>query len=179
MYRLFVAISLPEDVKDEIQSLSYGLPGARWLDSDQTHLTLRFIGEVDGGRFGEIKETLAEVSFDPFSLSLQGVGHFPPRGMPRVLWVGVKAPDELAGIKSRIDSALRRTGVELEKRKFSPHITIARLKNTPKSRVAGFIAAHNLYQSREFEVDQYHLYSSVLTPKGAIHTLEVSYGLSE
>jgi len=177
MKRLFIAIDLPDDVKTNLVGLGYGIPGARWVDEDQLHLTLRFIGEVEGGLFHDIAQGLSEVRQRPFFFSLQGLGHFPPRGQPRVLWVGVNCADSLLQLRAKIDAVLRTIDVPLEKRKYAPHITLARLKNAPHSRVANFIAGNNLYSSREIEVDSFHLYSSVLTSKGAIHTIERSYDL--
>ena len=177
MYRLFVALDLPEVVKTELSFMSFGMRGARWMDDDQLHLTLRFIGEVDGLQFREISEALAEVQPDPFFYRLSGVGHFPPRGVPKILWIGVEAEDGLVQLRLRVDAVLRRLGLVLERRKFSPHITLARLKNTPRNRVANFIAANNLYKSRDIRVEEFTLYSSVLTTRGAIHTKEYSYVL--
>lgn len=177
MYRLFVAIDLPDDVKSELASFCFGLPGARWVDDDQLHLTLRFIGEADGALFEEIREALATIEMAPFSFQLKGAGHFPPRGMPQVLWIGVQADEKLLHLRSKVNSVLRQLGLESEKRKFSPHITVARLRNTSRSRIATFLAANNLYASRVIEVGAFHLYSSTLTSKGAIHTLEAAYAL--
>jgi 2'-5' RNA ligase len=178
MARIFIALDLPEDVKIELAQLRYGIPGARWVDDDQLHLTISFVGEVDGGLLHDITEQLAGVHHRAFSFFLQGLGHFPPRGMPKILWVGVNCPDGLVQLRSKVDAVLRTLDVTLENRKFFPHITLARLKNAPRSRVANFIAGNNLYKSRTFEVDSFHLYSSVLTSKGAIHTLEQSYDLA-
>jgi len=177
MVRLFTAIDLPESVTSALGRMAYGLPGARWVEEEQLHLTLRFIGEVDGGLFREIREELAEVQAEPFEIQLQGFGCFPPRGAPRVLWAGVHPATELARLKRKIDAALARLSIPPEARKFSPHVTVARLKNSPPQRVARFIAGNNLFQSPPFHVEGFHLYSSQLTPKGAIHRVEASYPL--
>ena len=177
MYRLFVAIDLPPEIKKELGAISFGLPGARWVDADQLHLTLRFIGEVDGGLYRDIKEMLATVTMVPFALRLQGLGHFPPRKRPRVLWVGIEANDLLMRLRGRIESTLIRGGLEPEGRKYSPHITIARLQDTPVVKVGDFIAANGLFATTAFTVRDFLLYSSKLTPKGAIHTVEASYPL--
>ena len=178
MYRIFTAIDLPEDVKSDLSYLSYGIPGVRWVVDDQLHLTVRFIGEVEGDLFDDICDQLSCIRLEPFSFTLQSLGHFPPRGMPKVLWVGVNGTDGLLQLRTKVDSVLRRLDVSLESRKYSPHITLARLKKVPRSRLANFIAANNLYKSREVEVTSFQLYSSVLTSKGAIHALEQSYDLA-
>ncbi len=177
MYRLFTAIDLPSNISKQISNISYGLPGAKWIDEDQLHLTLRFIGEVDGAVFLDIKEVLLSISMQPFKLQLKGLGYFPPRKSPRVLWVGIVKNPFLDKIRNRIESKLIKTGLAPEGRKFAPHITLARLKNTPANRLGSFLAGNGLFETHPFEVKNFLLYSSKLTPKGAIHTIEASYPL--
>uniref|UniRef100_C6E7Z2 RNA 2',3'-cyclic phosphodiesterase n=1 Tax=Geobacter sp. (strain M21) TaxID=443144 RepID=C6E7Z2_GEOSM len=179
MPRLFVAIDLPEEIKASLSQLSCAVPGARWVDPSQIHLTLRFIGDVDPQTVSRIKKVLSVVQFAPFPLSVAGVGHFPPRGFPRVLWVGVEPRPELMALQQRIESALQRAGVSPEERPFSPHITLARLKETPPAAVAALESSHRGLAYPPFPATQYVLYSSVLTPKGAIHRKEEIFRLSE
>jgi len=176
--RLFTAIDLPEDIIALISGMGRSIPGCRPIKPEQLHLTLRFIGEVDHGLFNDIVEQLRSVHFSPITFSLQGVGHFPPRGKPRVIWAGITPVDELVQLKIRIDNQLSRLGLAPEKRKFAPHITLARLKNPPIQRVSEFLAGNNLLKSHQFTIESFHLYSSHLTKNGAIHTIEASYGLS-
>ena len=177
MIRLFIAIDIPESVKQEMARLCCGLPGARWVGTEQLHLTLRFIGEVDGGLFRDIRERLVEVRSGPFTLQLDGVGFFPPRGRPRVVWVGLRQSNELQRLRNRLESCLVGLGLEAEKRKFAPHITLARLKNTPPVKVGRFLENHNLFLSRTWTVDEFFLYSSQLGRNGAIHRIEAGYPL--
>jgi len=176
--RLFIAIDLPENVKEQVARLCRGLPGARWVKPEQLHLTLRFIGEVDGGMFRDLQEGLDDVRSESFTLQLDGVGFFPPRGKPRVLWVGLRQCGDLLQIRSRIESRLVALGLEPEGRKFSPHITLARLKNTPAARVGRFLENHNLFLSAPFLVDEFFLYSSRLGRNRAIHRIEAGYPLA-
>ena len=178
MYRLFVAIDLPENVKKELSGISYGMPGARWVPEEQLHLTLRFIGEVDGGVFRDIQEALGDIKSESFEIRIKGVGFFPPRKTPRVLWVGVEPHDKVSLLRKRVEGTLVRLGIEPEHRKFSPHITLARLQDTSLSKVTRFLAGHNLFASELFPVNEFILYSSTLTPKGAIHRQEAVYPLS-
>lgn len=173
--RLFVAIDLPELIKDHLFQLCSGLPGARWVVPEQLHLTLRFIGEVDGGLFRDILELLAEVQAESFSLQLSGVGFFPPRGKPRVVWVGLQKNEPLRKLRSRIESRLVAFGLEPEGRKFSPHISLARLKNTSTVKVGRYLENHSLFSSVPFPVENFHLYSSVLGRRGAVHRIEATY----
>ena len=177
MHRLFVAIDLPLQVKERLSSLCCGLPGARWVQPEHLHLTLRFIGEVDAMVFKAVSEALAGVQSGIFSLRLEGVGFFPPRGKPRVVWVGIRKNEQLVLLRKRIDSALVRTGLDPEGRKYSPHITLARLKNTPPSKVGAFLAHHGLFATEDYLVNEFLLYSSVLSNKGAKHYIEEAYRL--
>jgi RNA 2',3'-cyclic 3'-phosphodiesterase len=175
MLRLFVAIDPPEEIRAQLSAMCFGIPGAKWLEKEQIHLTLRFIGEVDGGRFEDIREALTAIRAEPFSMRLKGVGYFPPRKQPRVLWVGVESNSSLLQLRNRVEKALVRTGVEPEHRKFAPHLTLARLKDTPPTKLANFLAGNALYASTPFEVTEFQLYSSKLTREGAAHVKEVSY----
>jgi 2'-5' RNA ligase len=177
MFRLFVAIDLPPEIVAQLQELCYGVPGARWVQPAQMHLTLRFIGEVDGGVFRDIKEGLADIETEGFALQVKGLGFFPPRKTPRVLWAGIAPVEEVSGLRRRIDNVLLGLGLGPEGRKFSPHITLARLQETPLARLGLFLAGNSLFATPEFPVSEFHLYSSQLTAKGAFHTIEASYSL--
>ncbi len=177
MIRLFIAIELPPDIRSYIKGLGRGIPGARPIPEEQIHLTLHFLGEVEGTMFKDIRESLLEVKNDPFSLQVSGVGHFPPRGKPKVIWAGVMPTDELIHLRKRVGKELLACGLVLEKRKFSPHITLARLHNSPLRRVSEFLAGNSFLKTPEFTVDNFHLFSSHLGRNGAIHTLEESYKL--
>ncbi|RMF80867.1 MAG: RNA 2',3'-cyclic phosphodiesterase [Nitrospirae bacterium] len=179
MVRLFVAIDLPEPVRERLAALCSGVPGARWVAPEQFHLTLRFIGEVAEDRFREIAAALPAAAGPPFSLALDGLGFFPPRGRPRVLWAGVAASEPLLALRTRVESALAAVGVEREGRRFAPHVTLARLKGTSPGRVGRFLEHHPLFRTDPFPVDRYLLYSSVLTRHGAHHRVEAAYPLTE
>ena len=179
MPRLFIAVDLPEEIRNNLGKISFGIPGARWVDPLQIHLTVRFVGEVDGTTFLDIKAALEQVRLSPFLLALKGVGHFPPRGKPRVLWVGIEQSQPLQTLKNRIDKILAGVGLQPEGRKFSPHITLARLRNSPIHKVANFLAGNGLFSQEPFEVMDFKLYSSSLTPKGAIHKVEKVYPLTD
>ncbi len=178
MYRLFVAIDLPPQIKDQLRRMSGGVPGAHWLEAPQMHLTLRFIGEVDGGVFQDALDALREVRSDPFELTLKGMGHFPPRKKPEQIWAGVVPNESLTILHNRVDSALVRAGMPKDSRKFTPHVTLAHMRATRESRVAGFIAEYNLYQSEPFPVTEFQLFSSVLSSHGALHEIEAVYPLN-
>ena len=175
--RLFVAITPPESVVEELERLCVGLPQTRWSDPDQLHVTLRFLGDVDGLVFEQVAEGLADVHFEPFTLQLEGVGCFPPRGQPRVLWAGVTPKEPLVALRRSAERVMRDAKVQTEGRKYTPHLTVGRLMGTPVNRLTRFLAAHALYRSEPFEVDAFHLFSSRLHPDGAVHQLEYTYSL--
>ncbi len=175
--RLFVAIDFPEPVREQLARISHGLPGARWVPPEQLHLTLRFIGEVEGSRALDLGQALAGVDSPHFDLQLQGVGFFPPRKKPRVVWVGVDKNDSLVRLRNRIESVLTGAGLEPEGRKFAPHVTLARLKNTPASRVGRFLEQYSMFYVPPFTVTEFRLYSSVLNARGARHFVEQVYPL--
>jgi 2'-5' RNA ligase len=178
MPRLFIAVDLPETIKENLNSMSFGIPGAKWVTPEQLHLTVRFIGEVDGALFRDIKDVLDEINLQSFNLQLKGVGYFPPRGAPRVLWIGLEKCEPLQLLRKKIDAALLRVRVEPEGRKFSPHITLARLKNSPVHKIANFLSGNGLFSQEPFPVEDFKLYSSILSPKGAYHKVERIYPLT-
>ena len=176
MPRLFVALPMPDEVAAQLDRLCVGLPGVRWTEPGQFHLTLRFIGEVENGTFYEIGEALAGVTHPPVELRLKGLGHFPQRGGPQTLWAGLESPDALAPLKRRIERVLDAVGLEPERRKFAPHVTLGRFRNPPpEERFGSWLAARALFRSSPFPVSAFSLYSSVLRPEGPLHVLEAEY----
>lgn len=177
MPRLFIAIDLPDDIKRDVTGLCQGLPGVRWLDPNHLHLTIKFIGEADTEACTAIRYTLTGEGLAGFACQLKGVGCFPAKGRPKVIWAGVQAEAGLARLQAKVESDLHRLGIPPEQRQFSPHITLARLKalQLQQAEVVKYLATHNLFQSRSFPVKDFRLYSSLLTAKGAIHTLEQAY----
>jgi len=176
--RLFIALDLPSHITTLLEGMCGSSRNIRPVKTEQLHLTLRFIGQVDEGLFYEVKQRLQEVNSSPLTLALQGVGRFPARGKARVIWVGITPIIEVARLRNRIDNQLSRCGIVTEKRKFSPHITLARLRNPSKTIISKFLTDNKLFQSPGFMINHFSLYSSHLTNKGAIHTTEASYGLS-
>jgi len=174
--RLFVALSIPDAVAQSLFLIQAGMPGARWQTREQLHLTLRFIGEVDGLQAIAIDDALASVSAPSFTMQLKGVGAFGGK-RPRDLWAGASAGDALPHLQRKIESALQRIGLEPDGRKFTPHVTLARLKGTPNGHVVDFLTDHALYASAPFPVDTLILYSSRLTPHGSLYRAEKSYAL--
>lgn len=174
--RLFAALSIPNDVAQGLLLLQGGVPGARWQSREQLHLTLRFIGETDGRIAGDIDDALSAISALSFMLALHGTGTFGGRE-PREIWAGVRPNAALMHLQKKIENALQRIGVTADQRKFTPHVTLARLKASPREKVMNYLSGHALYTSEPFAVAAFELYSSTLTPNGSLYTAERSYPL--
>jgi len=177
MPRLFIAVDIPDRIKSDIVDTYVALPGARWIEEDKLHITLRFIGEADNMLEHRIIESLGTVNIPPFSLSLKGTGYFPPKGQPRILWIGINNNQELIRLQNKIERVLTSIGIEADKRKFHPHITVGRLENSPGQRVARYLASNSLFSSEPFEVSAFSLYSSILRREGAIYQNEAIFKL--
>ena len=176
--RLFVAIDLPDAIKDQLDTLQTHLPTARWVQRQQMHLTLFFLGETD--RLADIQAALAGIETPPFELSLTGVGRFPKRRKqpPRVLWVGIDAEPVLVQLHAQVTTALAKIGFASEDRPFSPHITLARLKTRdPLPEVDAFLGAHSAFRAPAIAITEFILFSSVLTPQGARYEREAVFSL--
>lgn len=179
MKRLFVAIDLPDWIREELKILCmFGVRGVKWVNPENYHLSLRFIGEVDHAKASDISDTLVKVKSGPFELSLSSVGTFPGGKSPRVIWAGVNHSDPLVNLQKKVSSQLNRVGIKLERRRFSPHITLGRVKTDKPDRIGEFLVQNGLYKSETFDVSSFHLYLSTLTPKGAVYTREQSYPLT-
>ena len=176
MIRLFVALPLPDAVAESLLALQSGVPGARWSSREQLHLTLRFIGEVDGRDANAIDETLASIAAPRFTLELKGVGAFGGKN-PRALWAGVAPSQALIRLHRKAESAIQRLGFPAEERKYTAHVTLARLRATPAGRVMDYLSEHALYASGPFDADQFILYSSRITSSGSIYVAEREYPL--
>lgn len=180
MYRIFTALALPGDIRDQLASMCLGLPGLLWVDPGQLHLTVRYIGQVDGGQFEDIRHALDHVPVEPFEVTLEGIGFFPLRRRPETVWAGVQKSEPLLQLRSRIDSAVRPFGVSLDTRKFLPYVTIGRfgpgpVKNDNPQRLGAYLAEFSLFRSRTFEVDRFGLYSSVRSSAGPSYLPEAWY----
>jgi len=183
--RLFVGIALPAPVRERLLMLMGGLKGARWQRDDQLHITLRFLGDVDGATAEDLDEALAAIRMPPFTIRLKGVGLFGSLKDPRILWAGIEPEEELCRLQEKVERRVTDLGLVAEGRKFSPHVTLARFGSKGRGGKAGsvisglgeFISAHADFQSPDFEVSDFVLYSSVLGAEGATYRIEADYPL--
>jgi 2'-5' RNA ligase len=180
MLRLFVGIGLPPELKLRLSLLCSGVPGAKWVEPGNFHVTLRFIGEVDEGRAADIDEALAQIRAPGFELALSGVGSFGSASKARMLWAGVEKSPSLFHLHQKVESALMRMGMQPEERRYTPHVTLARLKYAPEggtTRLQAFLAEHALFKAPPFAVDRFSLIASYLTKSGPIYEDEAEYPL--
>jgi 2'-5' RNA ligase len=176
--RLFVGLELPWEVRRSMALLAgAGIPGARWVPAENYHLTLRFIGEAPRHLAEEIDHTLAALKAPAFVLTLAGIGTFAKGGRSQSLWLGVARSEPLERLQSKIETALQRCGLEPERRRFQPHVTLARLDNAAEAKLAGFVQAHNLFRADPVPVEHFTLFSSLLGKDQPVYTPEVQYPL--
>ena len=176
--RLFVALDLPWELKQRLALLCGGIPGARWIASENFHLTMRFIGEVSAVQAEDIDHALATLRAPAFELNLAGVGTFAKAGRAVALWVGADRNPALDHLQTKIETALRRAGCEPERRRFAPHVTLARLDNIPEEKIAAFVQDKNLFRAAPVRMAHLTLFSSVLGRDGSVYTPEVEYALA-
>jgi RNA 2',3'-cyclic 3'-phosphodiesterase len=179
MPRLFVALPIPDDVADSLSVMQGGVPDANWVPSENFHITLAFIGEVDGGMAQDIDAALATIDGPVLDVALAGVDHFVGGRQPKALYAAVAQEERLKRLQARVSNALRGEGVKLERRRFRPHVTLARFNRRAEigHHLAQFVASHSLFRAGPFEVDHFRLYSSVMRPEGSLYDVEAEYPL--
>src|SRR5215208_6029311 len=155
MLRLFVGIEFPPELKLHLSLLETGIPGAKWVDPGNLHLTLRFIGAVDEGVAADIDEALCQLRARRFTLQLAGTGVF-GGNRPRALWVGL----------------------EPEGRKYAPHVTVARLRDPELAGLGNFLAANARFRAAPLPVEHFSLIASYPTKAGSIYEDQADYPLS-
>ena len=176
--RLFVALDLPRSLRERLSWMAGGLPGARWVAPENYHVTLRFIGELPGWRAEEVDTALAALRAPGFTLQLAGIGTHSKGGKVNALWVGVERTPQLDHLQTKIETALQRAGLERERRRFTPHVTLARMDGIPEAKIAAWVAGHNLFRSDPVQVEHFTLFSSLLGKEQAVYVPEVEYDLA-
>lgn len=176
MPRLFTAIELPEKVRDDLARLQRPLPGARWIDSDQMHITLRFVGDVDNATASEFADLLSTIEVNAFQVRICGLGTFGGKG-PRSIWAGVEAGEELEQLARAHERAARLAGLPPERRPFKPHVTIARLRYPKYDTVARLLERGGAYRSEPFLVTHFTLFSSKPLAGGGPYVVEETFPL--
>ena len=180
MHRLFVALRPPPAIRAQLAALMGGVPGARWQDDEQLHLTLRFIGEVERPLAEDVVAALGQVHAPAIAVSLSGVGQFVKRGRADALWAGVAPHDALAALHRKIDAALVRIGLPPEGRAYLPHITLARMARSAGAapEIDRWIADHAGLASAPFTLGHVTLFESRLGSEGARYDAVMRWALA-
>jgi 2'-5' RNA ligase len=176
MIRLFAGLEIPPDIADMLAGLQGGLPGARWIDRENFHLTLRFIGDVDERIASDVASALGGIHRAGFDLHLEGLTSFGGR-KPRAVVAAAAASAPLTELQAELERRMQRVGLEPEGRKFIPHVTLARLRDSSSRQVADYLSARGLFRSRSFPVQRFVLFSSKASVGGGPYLVEAAYPL--
>ena len=176
MPRLFTGLEIPPDIALDLQIIQGGIPGARWMEPSNYHLTLRFIGDIEQAMARDVAEALEGVVFKPFSLRLRSVGIF-GGAKPHALYAGIEESTELKRLHDIHERLVQVLGLPPEHRKFLPHVTLARLHNPDLRALQRWVEVHSLYSTKVFEVKQFVLFSSRPLKGGGPYAVEEVYQL--
>ena len=176
MIRLFVGLAIAPAIAERLALLESGIPGARWVEPRNLHVTLRFIGEVDEGMGEEIHEALSVIVAPGFDLSLEGFGIF-GRNSPRALWAGVVRHPAMDHLQEKIEHAIVRCGHIPETRRFHPHVSLAHLNKPQVARLQDFMAGNSPFHTDPIPVPHFTLFRSYLSHNGAEYEAVAEYPL--
>lgn len=177
MLRLFVGIALSPPIISELQLLRSNIKGARWIEPENIHLTLRFIGEVSPEIAEEIDLALSKIVLPTFMLRLESVGTFGQGRKTHSLWAGVGASEELFQLRNKTETTMLNLGLSPDSRKYTPHVTLAKLKDVPNWQLGDFLSTHAIFKSQVFKPSEFALFSSHLGKSGANYQIEARYPL--
>ena len=178
MPRLFTAVEIPADVRSAISSTRGGLPGARWVDPENYHVTLRFIGDVDESIAREAAFILGQIRREAFEIKFDTLSSFGGH-RPRAIVALIVPTPPLLELQAEHERLLRRIGLEPESRKFTPHVTIARLRNSSSHQVADYFSARGHFSAPVFEPERFVLFSSRDSVGGGPYVVEADYPFLE
>ena len=172
--RLFVSIELPDSVKSRLAEVDPHLRGVRWLEPRQMHLTLAFLGGVPAETQEMLSEKLRAISWKSFFLPLIGLGTFPSKGWPKIIWIGVgTGHPHLFQLHKRVQEALLAVGLEPDLRSFHPHVTLARCRDVSPQMIRPFLKSQADFDAGMIHVESFCLNSSELTPAGSVYSQEL------
>jgi 2'-5' RNA ligase len=177
MPRLFTAIEVPKQIGMMLSSLRGGIHGARWIDPENYHLTLRFIGDIDERTAHEVADMLDLVERPSFTLTLSGLDHFGGR-KPRAIFGAVQPSPALVELQAEHERMMQRIGLPAEGRRFTPHVTLARLRNSNPGEVAGYLSARGNFSAVPFRVGRFVLMSSRDSVGGGPYVIEEAWPLA-
>ncbi|HUU67480.1 MAG TPA: RNA 2',3'-cyclic phosphodiesterase [Methyloceanibacter sp.] len=178
MPRIFSAIEIPRSVAERFTMLRAGLSGARWIDPENYHLTLRFVGDVDSATARDFTFALGKINMPPFELRLNGLGSF-GGNKPRALFASIVPSEDLDVLHRANERAAREVGLPPEGRNYKPHVTLARLRGTRPSAVATYLEHQGRVAGETFTVNRFVLYSSRDSVGGGPYVVEAAYDLDD
>jgi 2'-5' RNA ligase len=178
MPRLFTAIEIPEAMRLRLSLLRAPIGGAKWVQPEDMHITLRFAGDIDGRTSDDLADLLAEVSLPPFLVSISGAGAYGGRD-PRVLWAGVTPGLEIEALYRANERAARGAGLDPDPRDFRPHVTLARMRRARQTEVARFLAENGDIRMEPFLVTRFVLLSARPGSGGPPYVVEAAYPLGD
>jgi 2'-5' RNA ligase len=177
MPRLFTGLEIPSDLAMDLSMLRGGISGARWIEAENYHLTLRFIGDIDDSTARDIHATLEKIRWPPpFTVTIEELGSF-GGARPRALIARAKPAAPLVELQAQQERLMRRIGIAPEPRKFTPHVTLARLRAASCAAVAEYLSARGYFLSRRFEAKRFVLFSSRASTGGGPYVVEAAYPL--
>lgn len=176
MPRLFTAVEIPPAVAADLASLRGGLPGARWIDPENYHLTLCFIGDVDDETAHEVMVMLGKVRRRAFEIRFSGLDQFGGK-KPRAVFAAAAASPPLNELQAEHERIFRRMAIEHDSRKFTPHVTLARLRETSPREVADYLTVRGGYRSLPFPITRFVLFSARASTGGGPYVVEAAYPL--
>jgi RNA 2',3'-cyclic 3'-phosphodiesterase len=177
MPRLFTGLEIPADVGQSLATLRGGLPGARWIDPENYHVTLRFIGDVDDVVAHEVASMLGRVRRQPFELRVEDLKSFGGR-KPRAVVATIGPSQAVMELQAEHERLMQRVGLEPEGRKYIPHVTLARLRESSSRQVADYLAVRAPFRSASFQVGRFVLFSSRASIGGGPYVVEAAYPLA-
>jgi 2'-5' RNA ligase len=180
MPRLFIALPVPEEISEELIALQSGVPDARWVPAENFHVTLCFAGEVKGGVIRDLEEELSDIAGPPFPVTIAGVGQFSSGKQPRALVAMVEHSDRLDWLQQKVSTVARNCGIKIERRKFRPHVTLARFSKYAETghHIAQFMASHSTFRAGVWMAQDFVLYQSRPGRNGSIYTEQAAYDLT-
>ncbi|WP_134500918.1 RNA 2',3'-cyclic phosphodiesterase [Microvirga pakistanensis] len=178
MPRLFTGIEIPSEISLALSAYRGGLPGARWIDPENYHITLRFIGDIDARMADDVCSILGDSRWrEPIAITLDGLDTF-GGSKPRAVFARTSGNGELTDLQAEQERMMRQIGLPPETRKFIPHVTLARLKNASPIDVADYMATRGHFPKLTFTARRFVLYSSRASVGGGPYVIEAAYPLS-
>ncbi len=178
MPRLFTALEIPRNAAMSLSLLRGGLPGARWIDVENYHITLRFIGDIDGRTADEVVDRLDRIDRPEFQIDLTGMGSFGSK-KPHSIWAGVSHTPEMHALHAEVERICQRIGLPPDPRKFMPHVTLARLRSSRLDDVVQYLSGRSNFRTSPFTVGRFVLMSSKESVGGGPYIVEEAFPLHE